>query len=377
MTQDSFPLANSKLQSLCTGQGKGSWSYGSQGSLSHVGLRWEWRRQDDHDCHSQYNRLLTVVDVRGRAHDVWLQFYSCELELVTLIRYRPACHPLSAANSNFSGPPAPVCSPATGVWGVIEGDCLSINPMHTGRQLSSTGSSQMNHLRSSNTGSLNERLSGRVPGISSQGCAAIQTKKKTETGQNWLANAVFLLGDLKAMQGPNITTFLHYDIACQLKPHLQKNSPDLMVDTTFAVPAFHAYAHDADCQITDGTRYVTGSGLAEGEQMERVREKQGINVELEITPAIQLCRQKVLKEQAKEELMVLLNSIPELLFMECPMIECSLAHRWEGEQKGSTQSDVEVWTRQIKETLTDEDVVPYLAGEIRRNSQSNVESRLT
>ncbi|XP_045071631.1 uncharacterized protein LOC123484913 [Coregonus clupeaformis] len=49
--------------------------------------------------------------------------------------------------------------------------------------------------------------------------------------------------------------------------------------------------------------------------------------------------------------MVLLNSIP-----------------------GSTQSDVEVWTRQIKETLTDEDVVPYLAGEIRRNSQSNVES---
>ncbi|KAK6321857.1 hypothetical protein J4Q44_G00088330 [Coregonus suidteri] len=36
-----------------------------------------------------------------------------------------------------------------------------------------------------------------------------------------LANAVFLLGDLKAMQGPNITTFLHYDIACQLKPHLQ------------------------------------------------------------------------------------------------------------------------------------------------------------
>ncbi|KAK6300031.1 hypothetical protein J4Q44_G00300640 [Coregonus suidteri] len=68
-----------------------------------------------------------------------------------------------------------------------------------------------------------------------------------------LANAVFLLGDLKAMQGPNITTFLHYDFACQLKPHLQK----------------------------------------------------------------------VLKEEteAKEELMVLLNSIP-----------------------GSTQLDVEVWT---------------------------------
>ncbi|CAB1338445.1 unnamed protein product [Coregonus sp. 'balchen'] len=56
----------------------------------------------------------------------------------------------------------------------------------------------------------------------------------------------------------------------------------------------------------------------------RVREKQA--------PVIQLCLQKVLKEEteAKEELMVLLNSIP-----------------------GSTQSDVEVWTRQIKETLTD------------------------
>ncbi|KAK6321850.1 hypothetical protein J4Q44_G00088260 [Coregonus suidteri] len=133
------------------------------------------------------------------------------------------------------------------------------------------------------------------------------------------------------MQGPNITMFLHYDIACQLKPHLQKNSPSLMVDTTFAVPVFHAYAHDADCQVTDGTRYVTGSGLAEGEQMERlwsylrkfgkitkemtpsyhvdtltdallyyaVREKQGINVELEITLAIQLCRQKVPKEEIK------------------------------------------------------------------------------
>ncbi|KAK6310652.1 hypothetical protein J4Q44_G00187070 [Coregonus suidteri] len=86
-----------------------------------------------------------------------------------------------------------------------------------------------------------------VTGVFGMACRHEHPLKFLKRGEK-LANTVFLLGDLKAMQGPNITTFLHYDIAFQLKPHLQKNSPDLMVDTQFAVPAFHAYDHDADCQ---------------------------------------------------------------------------------------------------------------------------------
>ncbi|KAM9506840.1 uncharacterized protein ACWYII_048472 isoform 1-T1 [Salvelinus alpinus] len=38
-----------------------------------VALRWEWRRQDDHDCHSQYNCILTV-NIRGSTQldvEVW------------------------------------------------------------------------------------------------------------------------------------------------------------------------------------------------------------------------------------------------------------------------------------------------------------------
>lgn len=33
-----------------------------------MGLQWEWRRQDGHDCHSKYNHLLIVVNVRSRPY---------------------------------------------------------------------------------------------------------------------------------------------------------------------------------------------------------------------------------------------------------------------------------------------------------------------
>ncbi|XP_013995531.1 uncharacterized protein [Salmo salar] len=71
--------------------------------------------------------------------------------------------------------------------------------------------------------------------------------------------------------------------------------------------------------------------------------------------AIQLCQQKVLKEEteAKEALLGLLDSIP-----------------------GSTLSNMEVWTRKIKETLTDKRMLSLTWQERRGNSGRATSSRM-
>lgn len=64
---------------------------------------------------------------------------------------------------------------------------------------------------------------------------------------------------------------LMYDIACMLHRHLMRNNKDeLLAKTTFAVPVFHSFAHNMQCQILYGQRHVDGTGLTDGEGIERL-----------------------------------------------------------------------------------------------------------
>ncbi|KAL3884204.1 hypothetical protein ACJMK2_030423 [Sinanodonta woodiana] len=62
-----------------------------------------------------------------------------------------------------------------------------------------------------------------------------------------------------------------YDIACMLHKHLKKNVKNDILDwVSFCVPVFHSFAHNMSCQLQYGQRNVTGTGLTDGEGMERL-----------------------------------------------------------------------------------------------------------
>lgn len=44
-------------------------------------------RRIDHSCDSARNRLITIVDLRGRQHDVCVTFCDCESDCATLVRH--------------------------------------------------------------------------------------------------------------------------------------------------------------------------------------------------------------------------------------------------------------------------------------------------
>ncbi|XP_064807039.1 uncharacterized protein LOC135523937 isoform X2 [Oncorhynchus masou masou] len=79
--------------------------------------------------------------------------------------------------------------------------------------------------------------------------------------------------------------------------------------------------------VTNGTRCVTGSGLADGEQMERLWSyvRTFVKITKEMIPTHRV------------------DALKDALYYASRVRE----------KQGSTQSDVEVWTRQMKETLTD------------------------
>nr|XP_026696040.1 uncharacterized protein LOC108950923 isoform X2 [Ciona intestinalis] len=69
----------------------------------------------------------------------------------------------------------------------------------------------------------------------------------------------------------NATVKVFYDIACRLEDHLRaKNNTELLQKLAFAVPVFHGYGHNMDCQIKYNPRRKTGFGLTEGETVERL-----------------------------------------------------------------------------------------------------------
>ncbi|XP_029620017.1 uncharacterized protein LOC115200984 [Salmo trutta] len=90
----------------------------------------------------------------------------------------------------------------------------------------------------------------------------------------------------------------------------------------------HVCSASLSClMVTDGTRYVTGSGLADGEQMERLWSyaRTFVKITKEMTPTH------------------LVDTLKDSLYYAARVRE----------KQGSTQSDVEVWTSQIMQTLTD------------------------
>ena len=66
-----------------------------------------------------------------------------------------------------------------------------------------------------------------------------------------LSYAEWLLQEVVECGGKDMHYCVMYNIACNLHRYL-KNSPyshDLLERITFAIPAFHAYGHKADCQV--------------------------------------------------------------------------------------------------------------------------------
>ncbi|CAO0794119.1 unnamed protein product [Mucor circinelloides] len=62
-----------------------------------------------------------------------------------------------------------------------------------------------------------------------------------------------------------------YDIACLCQSRLEAAFPLLKSeDTLYAIPIFHAYAHNIHCQLQYNPRYIVGFGLTDGEGTERL-----------------------------------------------------------------------------------------------------------
>ncbi|XP_076079987.1 uncharacterized protein LOC143050754 [Mytilus galloprovincialis] len=84
-----------------------------------------------------------------------------------------------------------------------------------------------------------------------------------------LSYPVYILKCLLETRTDNLVVM--YDIACMLHKHLKKNNCEEMLEKcTFAIPVFHSFAHNMACQLSYGQRFVTGTGLTDGEGIERL-----------------------------------------------------------------------------------------------------------
>jgi len=65
-----------------------------------------------------------------------------------------------------------------------------------------------------------------------------------------LGYAVLMIRKLQAAYSSAESFQIAYDIACVLTRHLQKTKQDnLLVKSTLGLPVFHAYGHNAACQV--------------------------------------------------------------------------------------------------------------------------------
>ncbi|XP_050405669.2 uncharacterized protein LOC126821311 [Patella vulgata] len=84
-----------------------------------------------------------------------------------------------------------------------------------------------------------------------------------------LGYAVFIMD--KLLEENESKTVLMYDIACMLHKHLMKNKRnDLLDKFSFAVPVFHSFAHNMQCQLKYGQKFMDDCGLTDGEGIERL-----------------------------------------------------------------------------------------------------------
>jgi hypothetical protein len=72
---------------------------------------------------------------------------------------------------------------------------------------------------------------------------------------------------------PNARIFVQYDIACKFEPWLAREDPSLAQRCTFALNAFHAYAHDLPCQLRYAPLRIEGLARSDGEGVERCHHK--------------------------------------------------------------------------------------------------------
>ena len=66
-----------------------------------------------------------------------------------------------------------------------------------------------------------------------------------------LSYGVWLLQELSQQVSSDITLYIMYDVACNLIRHLKTigDGGHLLDRIKFALPSFHAYGHNAPCQV--------------------------------------------------------------------------------------------------------------------------------
>jgi hypothetical protein len=74
---------------------------------------------------------------------------------------------------------------------------------------------------------------------------------------------------IKAFGGDASKIRFMYDINCTFKPWLERNYKELTCET-YAIPVFHAYGHNFQCQLRFNPRNIEGFGLTDGEGCERL-----------------------------------------------------------------------------------------------------------
>ena len=63
--------------------------------------------------------------------------------------------------------------------------------------------------------------------------------------------AAFILSNLPDVINPEgLKRLVMYDVGCRLEKHLQANGSELLQRFRFAVPAFHRFAHNLECQVS-------------------------------------------------------------------------------------------------------------------------------
>ncbi|XP_025088817.1 uncharacterized protein LOC112560919 isoform X2 [Pomacea canaliculata] len=89
------------------------------------------------------------------------------------------------------------------------------------------------------------------------------------------AYPVYIMKQIASRQvgATNEKQIVMYDIACRLQAHLGR-CPELTGQLAerfkLVVPVFHSFAHNTRCQMTFGQRYCKGTGLIDGEAIERL-----------------------------------------------------------------------------------------------------------
>ena len=67
-----------------------------------------------------------------------------------------------------------------------------------------------------------------------------------------LSYAVWLLEEIAQRVSREVDIYVMYDVACNLVRHLKTRGNNALLDRMkFALPAFHAFGHNASCQVKD------------------------------------------------------------------------------------------------------------------------------